>query len=276
MIDPVNGEINIASMLLSDADVETYKASGHGGEDFFCIDCHADLEDVEGEHEPNLKPVDCITFCHDDPAVDYLEGSHVEAMRDKNVEILACKHCHTGEKSKRDTPRAANPIGRRIMIEKCGSCHEPHLYSYRNNLHGQLTALGYTGTDMASCPDCHGKHTILNSTDPDSTVGENNIVQTCEKCHAGSSPRFAKHIEHPQFKNLEQYKTLLLAFKNVRTEPQAIGKIVKDPQTYLVLGFVIYIAILGVTFSTFGLHTLLMWLRTILDELKGKESEKHE
>lgn len=275
-IDPVSGEIFITSMLLSDEDVNTFKASGHGGEDFFCIDCHADLEGVEGDHEPNLKPVDCITFCHDDPAADYLDGSHIKAMRDKDKDPLTCKDCHTGEKSRRDTPRAENPVGRHIMIEKCGSCHEPHLNSYRINLHGQLTALGCTGTDIASCPDCHGKHIILNSTDPDSSVGENNIVETCGKCHGGSSPRFAKHIEHPQFKNLEQYKSIFLAFKNINTEPQAIGKLARDPQTYLVLGFVVYMAILGMTFSTFGLHSLLIWFRTILDELMGKGSKKHE
>jgi hypothetical protein len=275
-IDPVSGEIFITSMLLSDEDVETFKASGHGGEDFFCIDCHADLEDVEGEHEPDLKPVDCITFCHDDPAVDYLEGSHVQLMRDKDMEPFTCKHCHTGEHSRRDTPRAESPIGRRIMLEKCGSCHEPHLRSYRNNLHGQLTALGYTGTDMASCPDCHGMHTILNSTDPESTVGEDNIVETCAKCHTNATPRFAKHIEHPQFKNLDHYKSLFLAFKNIKTDPQAVRKIATDPQTFLILGFVVYLAIIGMTFTTFGLHVLLMWLRIILDEHKGKESNKHE
>ncbi len=275
-IDPVSGEINIVSMLMSDADVNTYKASGHGGKDFTCVDCHADLEGVEGDHQPDLKPVDCITFCHDDPAADYLEGSHVKAMKDKDKTPFTCKDCHTGEKSRRDVPRAENPIGRGIMIEKCSSCHEPHANSYRINLHGQLTALGYTGTDIASCPDCHGKHTILNSTDPDSTVGESNIVQTCGKCHAGSSPRFARHIEHPQFKNIEQYKSLFLAFKDVKSQPQAIGKIARDPQTYLILGFAVYMAILVVTFSTFGLHSLLIWFRTILNEFKGKESEKHE
>ena len=48
-------------MLIDEACLQ---ASAHGGEDFFCIDCHQDLDgaDVTEGHKPNLKPVDCITF----------------------------------------------------------------------------------------------------------------------------------------------------------------------------------------------------------------------
>nr|MBC8552882.1 hypothetical protein [Candidatus Brocadiales bacterium] len=50
-VDHVTGEVEIVTMVV---DEKEYHASAHGGEDFYCIDCHADLEDSEGEHYPNL------------------------------------------------------------------------------------------------------------------------------------------------------------------------------------------------------------------------------
>ncbi|ODS33862.1 MAG: putative formate dehydrogenase cytochrome b subunit [Candidatus Scalindua rubra] len=275
-VDPVTGDVEIVSMLV---DEEAFHASAHGGEDFYCIDCHADLEDVdleetEGGHYPNLQPVDCITFCHDDPAEEYLEGSHVQLMRENDIEpIPTCKHCHAGEKSKRDTPKADDLYHRKDTIEKCGECHIEYFHSYRNNLHGQITALGHLDTDIATCVDCHGQHTILNSSDPESTLGPENAIETCGNCHPGANDSFIKHVAHPQYKNLGYYKSALVALKNIRKDPGQIESIVKSPQIILTILFVIYIGLLLMTFTQFGAHTLLSWLGTILDERKGKESE---
>ena len=81
-VDHVTGEVEVVTMVV---DEKEYHASAHGGEDFYCIDCHADLEDSEGEHYPNLQPVDCVTFCHDDPAATFLEGSHASLMQEKGA-----------------------------------------------------------------------------------------------------------------------------------------------------------------------------------------------
>jgi len=200
-VDHVTGEVEIVTMVV---DEEEYHASAHGGEDFYCIDCHSDLEDSEGEHYPNLQPVDCVTFCHDDPAATFLEGSHASLMQEKGVQLPTCKYCHTGQKSKMNTPRADNLEHRGDTIEKCGGCHEKYYRSYRNNLHGQVTAMGYVGLDIATCVDCHGQHTILNSADPESTLGSEKAKETCGKCHPGAGNSFVKHVAHPAYKDVSE------------------------------------------------------------------------
>ncbi|MDR4504019.1 MAG: hypothetical protein MRK01_04400 [Candidatus Scalindua sp.] len=269
-VDHVTGEVEIVSMLV---DEEAFHASAHGGEDFYCIDCHADLEESEGEHYPNLQPVDCITFCHDDPAEEFLESSHVALMKENDIQPPTCKYCHAGLKSKRDVPRADDLSHRKDTIDKCGGCHEEFFNSYRNNLHGQVTALGYVGTDIATCVDCHGQHKILNSSDPESTVGSENLIETCGTCHPGANSTFVKHVAHPQYKNINYYKTIVGAVKDIRSDREKVAGLVKSPQTLITILFVMYVGILVMTFSGFGMHSVLTWLATILDERKGKESK---
>lgn len=281
-IDPITGDIKVVPMLIDEA---AFKASAHGADDFFCVDCHQDLDrvDLSEGHKPNLKPVDCITFCHDDPADDYLESNHVKLMKEKNFDVPTCKDCHAGisyqrsmlgERSPRDVPKAADPIHRKDSIESCGSCHQDYYDSYRNNAHGQVTALGYTSTDLPICSDCHGKHWILNSSDPESWVGEEGILETCGGCHADAHESFVKHIEHPQIKNIDYYKKLLIAVRNARNDPENLKNVLKNPQTVLCLVFVMYIGILAFTFSSFGIHSLLSWFATVRDECRRKEHDE--
>jgi hypothetical protein len=269
-IDHVTGEVEVVTMVV---DEEEYHASAHGGEDFYCIDCHADLEDTEGEHYPNLQPVDCVTFCHDDPAATFLEGSHASLMKEQGVQLPTCKYCHTGQKSKMNTPRADNLEHRGDTIEKCGGCHESYYRSYRNNLHGQVTAMGYVGLDIATCVDCHGQHTILNSSNPESTLGPENAKETCGKCHPGAGDSFVKHVAHPGYKDVEYYKSALVALKNIRKDPEEIKSIVKSPQTLLTVLFLAYVGLLVVTFIQFGTHMLFSWLGSILDDRKESGSD---
>lgn len=285
-INPITGEIKVVSMLIDEV---TFKASAHGGEDFFCTDCHQDLDgaDLSNGHKPNLKPVDCITFCHDDPADEYLQSNHVNLMKQNNKDVPTCKDCHAGltyhytsigEKSPMDVPRGTDPLHRRLTIESCGSCHQEYFDSYKNNAHGQVAALGHTTTDIPVCFDCHGKHKILNSSDPESKVGKEKILETCGNCHANANASFVKHIEHPQIKNLNYYKKLLAALKNARSDPENLKNLIKNPQTILCIVFVMYVGILAFTFSSFGLHSLLSWFAVARDEHKRKghtDEEQH-
>ncbi|MBE7444708.1 MAG: hypothetical protein HS132_05460 [Planctomycetia bacterium] len=285
-INPVTGEIKVISMVINES---TFKASAHGGEDFFCIDCHQDLDgvDLADGHKPNLKPVDCITFCHDDPADDYLQSNHVKLMKDNSKDVPVCKDCHAGltyhftsigEKAPMYVPKGTDPLHRRLTIESCGSCHQEYFDSYRNNAHGQIAALGHTTTEIPVCFDCHGKHKILNTSDPESKVGKERIMETCGSCHANVNASFVKHIEHPQIKNLNYYKKLLAALKNARSDPENFKKLLKNPQTILCVVFVMYVGILTFTFTSFGLHSLLSWFAVVRDEHKRKghtDEEQH-
>lgn len=268
-IDHDAGEIKVISMLV---DEKAFLDSAHGRskEKFTCIDCHGDLNGVYGEHDPLLKPVDCITFCHDDPAAEYQESSHVEHMKEKEKRPPTCKECHMGVNSARETPVKDDKFHRAYINKNCGNCHEEYMYTYCTNLHGQLTSLGECSTEVANCSDCHGGHEILKSSEPDSMVGEKKIVETCSKCHAGADKNFVRHVAHPRFKRPELYKGILKALGE-----RDIKKIALDPQSYLMLIFVAYMGIIAFTFSSFGLHSLLMWFRILQEERKGEEGHGH-
>ena len=124
------------------------------------------------------------------------------------------------------------------------------------------------------CPcafDCHGKHKILNSSDPESKVGKERILETCGSCHANANASFVRHVEHPQIKNIKYYKTLLAAIKMPEVTLKILKKVIKNPQTILCIVFVMYVGILAFTFSAFGLHSLLSWFAVVRDEYRRKE-----
>ncbi len=275
VIDRETGEVKVVSMLV-DKDVFLHSAHGRSKEGFTCIDCHQDLDGVYGEHPKLLQPVDCVTFCHDDPGAAYLEGSHhehmIEKAEKKELERRPpnCKECHIGRNSMRETPIKDDPFHRAQTNQMCSSCHEEYKLTYCSNLHGQISALGYCSTDVASCSDCHGGHEILKHDNPDSQVGEKHIVETCGKCHKGADKNFVKHVPHPKFKRPDLYKELLQAVKE-----KDLKKIVSNPQSYLVLIFVMYMGIIGFTFTAFGSHSLLMWFRMLQDERKEGEGHGH-
>ncbi|HHT9119205.1 MAG TPA: cytochrome c3 family protein [Candidatus Hypogeohydataceae bacterium YC41] len=272
-IDRETGEVKVVSMLV-DKDAFLHSAHGRSKEGFTCIDCHQDLDGVFGEHLPLLNPVDCVTFCHDDPGASYLEGSHHKHMVEKEKEKKrcppTCKECHIGKNSMRETPVKDDPFHRGQTNQMCSGCHEEYQLTYCTNLHGQLSSLGYCNTDVANCSDCHGGHEILKSEDPESQVGEKKIVETCSKCHKGADKKFVRHVAHPKFKRPELYKDVVKAVKD-----RDFKKIATNPQSYLMLIFLMYVGIIGFTFTAFGAHSLLMWFRIIKDEKKEEEGHGH-
>lgn len=281
-INPVTAEIEIVSMII---DQEAFGTSIHGKKDFYCIDCHSDLEGSEGMHKPDLKWVDCATFCHDDPAASYRDSNHVSLMKNKGLNPPSCKQCHIGLAFHQSTwgkekpmfvPHADSPIHRKMTIETCGNCHKDHYGSYKNNFHGQVAALGFTGIEIPTCADCHGSHDILNSSNSDSMMGLKNRIEVCGRCHEGADEKFVMHIEHPKIKDVGFYKSLISTLLNFKNYPEGLKKIGKDPQTYLFIVFAGYVGLLTMLFSQFGLHSLLTWFRIIMDERKGKGNENHE
>jgi len=54
--------------------------------------------------------------------------------------------------------------------------------SYRQTIHGEAFNLG--DTDSAVCTDCHGTHGLFNALNPESSIFEKNIPDTCGNCHS--------------------------------------------------------------------------------------------
>jgi hypothetical protein len=89
---------------------------------------------------------------------------------------LVCVDCHTN----------ANPYihFREGFIDvDCARCHPEEAEEYQKNIH--LTfATPSPNKELPLCYHCHTKHHILPYDDPLSSVHEDNVGETCNKCHA--------------------------------------------------------------------------------------------
>ena len=126
----------------------------------------------------------------------------------------------------------------------CGDCHRESLRSYRDTLHGQVTALGYGM--VARCADCHGAHRVLPASDSASPIAPANLVATCRRCHPSANANFVLYAPHADPEDRERYPWLYYA-------AQAMHGL-----------------ILGV-FGFFGLHTYLWLVRSLLERRRAKD-----
>ncbi len=162
-----------------------YQNSVHA--DFYCIDCHQDIEELP--HDFELEKVDCGN-CHFDMADDLSESVH-------NLDIGPdCTSCHGEAHSILLSDNEGSPVHRSNIIRQCSTCHNPDWQatndqeaetmgesspSYMESVHGKAWLEGNTGA--ANCVDCHGAHKILAAENPESLVNHVNTPETCGQCH---------------------------------------------------------------------------------------------
>ena len=110
------------------------------------------------------------------------------AAYDESVHYdLACVDCH----SDLDPERRRHSTRRDLELVECGACHEVRAAEQERSLHGQAAL---RGDPMApSCADCHGKHDILPSSDPDAPTAVMNVPLLCGNCHREGSPVSRTH-----------------------------------------------------------------------------------
>jgi len=149
----------------------------------------------------------------------------------------SCTSCHHGHNLL--NPESAD--FRERLPDRCGNCHFDSSTHYSLSVHGALTALGYA--PAAKCSDCHGAHDILPVSDPDSWVSPKRRLKTCQYCHTDASPNFADFDPHADF-----------------TSPT------RNPLLYGV--YVALTTLLITTFGFFGLHSLLWFVRSLVEVLK--------
>lgn len=111
----------------------------------------------------------------------------------------------------------------------CGKsgCHEKYYKSYNDSYHGR--AYKNKAVDAPACWDCHGNHDVDKLGEPLSKVSEENIGQTCAKCHPedpqnifGNSYREMIHgREKMQSTNL----VIKLATSGMGVKDAAVGKV---------------------------------------------------
>jgi cytochrome b subunit of formate dehydrogenase len=150
-----------------------------------------------------------------------------------------CTSCHAGH-------ALAEPTSAAFRLQsptRCGSCHANLASQYALSVHGHLTELGYA--PAAKCSDCHGAHDILPASEAGSWLSAENRAATCgqARCHAGAAGNFLAFDPHSDY-----------------ADPQ------RSPLVHGV--YVVLLTLLLTTFALFGTHSILWFIRGLIDVLR--------
>ncbi|GAB4327561.1 MAG: hypothetical protein Kow0037_01210 [Calditrichia bacterium] len=212
-----------------------------------CTDCHTSHYILRKTDERSTVadkniPATCST-CHKGIYNQFVNSIHSPLNNPEGKKKPTCEDCHSAHHitaSQQDEFMTE-------VTHQCGSCHEELAETYFQTMHGKAYTLGYL--DAAKCSDCHGAHDIKEVDDPESRVGFNNIVETCQTCHPDANRKFTGYLTHTTHHDRAKYPILHFTFWGM---------------TILLIS----------VFTFFGIHTLL-WLPRSLENLKKRKSMAH-
>ena len=233
-------------------------ASAHYAHEVQCKDCHSDIHEMTAWKGDKVRVIQKCTTCHSDDG--YSESVHGQSVLGGSPDSATCSDCHglhlvpalKGEESK------AVQFRKEFHTEVCQKCHADKemmernkvfliaTQTYQESYHGKVEGLGYPGL-VAGCADCHGFHSILPPSDPQSLTSDARLVETCGKCHSGANENFVKWLPHATHDDPEQ-----------------------EPVLYWT--FVLMTSLLVSVFGVFWLHTVLWWRKDFWErrELRAK------
>jgi hypothetical protein len=159
-----------------------------------CTSCHAS-HDIRRKSDPESRVhrsniANTCGTCHQGIQTMYARSVHAQQVAQGNTGAAVCSDCHTSHRIQ----RAENDLWRLAVIEECGTCHVEKVGTYRDTYHGKITELGFA--NVAGCSSCHGSHTILPASHPESRIAPQNLVATCQQCHAEANENFVKYDPH--------------------------------------------------------------------------------
>lgn len=177
-----------------------------------CVDCHG-YHDVAPPDEPRSRISITCGNCHTDIFEQYENSIHGAALlEESNPDVPTCVDCHGVHNIENPTTN----LFRLRSPDICAQCHANDelmekygistnvFNSYVSDFHGTtVTLFQHEAPDAevnkAVCYDCHGVHNILPPDDPNSTVAQENLLATCQRCHPDASEGFdaawTKHYE---------------------------------------------------------------------------------
>lgn len=170
-----------------------------------CLDCHGghDIwphDDGRSRTAPRNQPQTCGA-CHAgilEQFGDSVHGSEL-ASSTNGSEAPTCATCH---KPHGDTVPIAAGFAARAVYE-CQNCHAEYMDTYRGTYHGKANALGTA--EIAACTSCHTAHHILPVSNPDSSVGPEKRLATCQACHQSATANFAAYQVHADPGDWQRY-----------------------------------------------------------------------
>jgi predicted CXXCH cytochrome family protein len=139
--------------------------------DYYCSDCHTNIELNFAFHTMNFTPDETCQECHE------AEEYRAELKPSVHSE-LACSDCHIYEVKNFDLHQEGVP---NLEIANCYTCHADQTKEHKESIHGISLLQGID--EAAKCWDCHGSHSIKIVSDPESPVSPKNLPATCGQCH---------------------------------------------------------------------------------------------
>ncbi|MCB0281388.1 MAG: cytochrome c3 family protein [Calditrichaeota bacterium] len=204
-----HGEKEFVKENIAGENVESvmkYSQSIHG-ENIECSDCHGSHEILETSdvNSPvnRANIVSTCSDCHDDIKDEFLKSEHGKNILNL-VDAPTCTGCH-GEHDIYQITDSDSKMSRQHEIEVCLSCHldnpdvrermthaSKFISGYETSVHGRKNKEG--DMQAAICSDCHGAHSPMKASDPNSSVNKFNISKTCAKCHEEIAEQYENSI----------------------------------------------------------------------------------
>ena len=168
-----------------------------------CADCHTAhyvyRSDDSRATTHKLNAPETCGNCHEEALNEYRHSIHGASLKTPwKGDSATCTDCHSaheiGEKGALKVHR--------VITEQCGTCHSKEVRSYKATTHGQLAWLG--DKDVAQCKDCHNPHNTHKVDDAMSMVAQDNILETCQKCHEDAGESFTNFRAHADIGDFER------------------------------------------------------------------------
>jgi cytochrome b subunit of formate dehydrogenase len=135
-----------------------------------CGACHSNPEFLSRHKIPFAKPVEA-----------YRLSVHGRAVARGENSAASCSDCH-GSHDILAASDAKAKVNRANVKDTCGLCHPDVSEVYADSVHG--LALKRGSKDAPTCTGCHGEHSILAPSEPDSLVYPARVsTVTCGRCH---------------------------------------------------------------------------------------------
>jgi predicted CXXCH cytochrome family protein len=219
-----------------------------------CWTCHSPhrvhaVDDPQALVAPAQQARTC-GVCHDTAFANWDTDAHGMQLRQAlatpgathvlplSRETPTCTGCHGGH----GMVAVEDEAFPHFAVGRCADCHQHHADTFFGTYHGKATALG--SRIAASCADCHGSHQVFAQDDPRSMVHQANLIETCGDCHPNARPAFVLYDSHPELLNWRRNPILTGSFVFMNT---------------LLIGVLL----------VFGAHTVLWWVRLIIDRRRG-------
>jgi hypothetical protein len=138
--------------------------------------------------KPAPKPPgndDCLA-CHGDASAQGANGRSVAVLPDTfgasihGQSGIGCVDCHADLAKTTDFPHPE-----KLAAVNCAGCHDAAVVKYNSSVHAEARRTNAQSV-AATCVDCHGKHDIRTSKDPDSPIYHLNLPATCGRCHGNA------------------------------------------------------------------------------------------